>query len=236
MPIVLFTLTGDIALWRNVYDSMGSYSTLGPAPSALAGLCGAALGFAAPRSMGALCQGEKIPGKSSIWPVAPKLLEWLKTNDIHFACRWTGADYPRRIPWNVNGCKEIKSSGNLRIQQQVIEHPCYEVAVRFGELLPMIAAEELSDALRVPAFRLFLGCSECPAIVRDVRLVDALPDATNWAFRQNISLGEVTPLTCLSISGATSGERLSIDGYWVYPTKNMPGVVQDTPFVRGYGD
>ena len=32
MSILIFELAGEMAMWRNVYESMGSYSCLGPAP------------------------------------------------------------------------------------------------------------------------------------------------------------------------------------------------------------
>ena len=53
MSILIFELAGEMAMWRNVYESMGSYSCLGPAPGNLAGVIGAALGFASPRSQAA---------------------------------------------------------------------------------------------------------------------------------------------------------------------------------------
>ncbi len=234
MKIVLFTLTGDLALWRNVYDSMGSYSCLGPAPSALAGLCGAALGFAAPRSFGGKTEEKKIPkGKKTagpIWPVSPELLQWLVDKEVTFACRWTGS-YPKRITWNVNGLKEIGKTENLRMQQQVIQSPCYEVAVQLVES----AAQELAEALKRPAFRLFLGCSQCPAIVQHVRLTDSLPDSSDWAFHHEENVpGETVPFSRLSLSGQESGNRVVIEGYWVYPIPGLPGIRLDNPFVKGH--
>jgi len=235
MKIVRFTLQGELALWRNVYDSIGSYSCLGPAPSALAGLCGAALGFASPRSLGAV---DPDPGRLKVqwqagfpWPAAPQLLEWLKINEVFFACRWTGG-FPRRIAWNVNGRKEINGSENLRMQQQVIEAPCYEAAVRLARLED---AEKLAEALKVPAFRLYLGCSECPAFVTDISLVDVLPRSGDWAFRsEQGALGEATPFSVMRLDAERSLERLKIMGYWIYPTPGMPGKMLDDPFVRGY--
>lgn len=236
MSLLLFELTGEMALWRNVYESMGSFSCLGPAPSALAGLCGAALGFPSPRSQAAAEPDAKLLQtqwkKGLPWPVSPELLQWEQSSDFHVGCRWTGG-FPHRISWNVNGCKEIKAGANLRMQQQVVENPSYEVAVR----IPEEAARKLAEALREPAFPLFLGASFCPAILRNVRLTEKLPASNDWAFHTDkTSLGESTPFSrhVVSASDGATFERLKIDGYWVYPTSEMPGVVQADPLIRGY--
>ena len=234
MSILIFELRGDMALWRNVYDSMGSYSCLGPAPSNLAGICGAALGFASPRSQAAGEPDEKslkLLDKNGVpWPVSPDLLAWEETNDFHVACRWIGK-FPVRAPWNVNGCKEIGKGENLRIQQQVILAPAYEVAVR----LPDAETERLAAALRQPAFPLSLGASFCRAVVRRIRLVEALPESADWAFRfDGVPLGEAVPFSRHIVNPEDCFERIESDGYWLYPTAENPGVKQNDPFVRGW--
>ena len=234
MSILIFELAGDMALWRNVYDSMGSYSCLGPAPGNLAGICGAALGFASPRSMAAKAPDAKLLkqlDKNGLpWPVSPELLVWEVENDFHVACRWTGG-IPVRAPWNVNGCKEIGKLENLRIQQQVIHNPSYEVAVR----LPEPAAGELVKALRQPAFPLALGASFCRAIVRKVRIAEELPESANWAFHvDGIPLGEAVPFSRHIVNANECFERIESDGYWIYPTPEIPGIRQENPFVRGW--
>lgn len=234
MSILIFELSGDMALWRNVYDSMGSYSCLGPAPSNLAGICGAALGFASPRSQAAGEQDAKalklLDRKGMPWPVSPELLAWEEANDFRVACRWAGK-FPVRAPWNVNGCKEIGKGENLRIQQQVILAPVYEVAVQ----LPSPEAERLAAALRTPAFPLSLGAAFCRAIVRRIRLAGALPESADWAFRlDGIPLGEAVPFSRHIVNPEECFERIESDGYWVYPTAEHPGVKQDNPFVKGW--
>ncbi len=234
MSILLFELTGDMALWRNVYDSMGSYSCLGPAPSNLAGLCGAALGFASPRSHGANAPDTKelktLDKKGLPWPVSPELLAWEEKNDFHVACRWTGS-FPIRVPWNVNGQKEIGKGENLRIQQQVILNPSYEVAMR----LPQTEAEKLAAALRTPAFPLYLGASFCRAIVRNIRIAEALPEADNWAFHTaEVPLGEAVPFSRHIVDQTTCFERIESCGYWIYPTKENPDVRPENPLIRGW--
>lgn len=234
MSILIFELAGDMALWRNVYDSMGSYSCLGPAPGYLAGICGAALGFASPRSMAAKAPDAKLlkqlDKKGLPWPVSPELLVWEEENDFHVACRWTGG-IPVRAPWNVNGCKEIGKLENLRIQQQVIHNPSYEVAVR----LPEPAAGELAKALRQPAFPLALGASFCRAIVRKVRIAEELPESASWAFHvDGIPLGEAVPFSRHIVNANECFERIESDGYWIYPTPETPGIRQENPFVRGW--
>ncbi len=239
MKVLLFDLTGDMALWRNVYDSIGSFSCLGPAPSALAGLCGAALGFAAPRSQAAQSPDVKKLNTAAkhgmLWPVSPELLNWEYDNDYHVCCRWTGG-VPIRTNWNVNGLKSIKEPTNLRIQQQVIEHPCYQVGVG---LKSDSALDELAAALRCPAFPLYLGASFCPAIVRNVRVSDWSPEPSDgWAFRDEFGVcGEATPFSMHSISaGTTAFNRIKIDGYWTFPTPETPGILQTEPLVRGYDE
>ena len=234
MRYVVFELTGDMALWRNPYESMGSFSCLGPAPSNLAGLCGAALGFASPRSQGAAAQDEKkltaLSRDGLPWPVSAELLRWEEANDYHVACRWTGG-FPRRVPWNVKGLKEIGNNDILRLQQQVIDRPAYEVAVRLaGE-----AGGQLVAALGAPAFPLCLGASFCRAIVRDARVQDELPPGGNWAQRKAVALGEGTPLS-LHVVNAGEGmmERIRSDGYWQYPTPAFAGELQADPLVKGY--
>ncbi|MDD3886092.1 MAG: CRISPR-associated protein Cas5 [Victivallaceae bacterium] len=229
--IVRFELAGDLALWRNVYDSMGSFSALGPSPSALAGLLGAALGFPSPRSQAAAggddAELKKQWRNGLFWPNSPQLLAWERDNDCRVACRWTGGR-PRRIAWNVNGCKEISNPENLRMQQQLIEHPAYEVLVR----LPEAEAARLMAALRRPAFRLYLGSSCCPAIVRVAEFGKEPESCAGWAFCSSLcSMGEVVPLSRHVVSPQPV-ERLRIDGFWVYPTPDIPGKIPADPFVR----
>ncbi len=84
MSILIFELAGEMAMWRNVYESMGSYSCLGPAPGNLAGLIGAALGFASPRSQAAVAPDEKqlkaLDKGGLPWPLSPELLAWEEAN------------------------------------------------------------------------------------------------------------------------------------------------------------
>ncbi len=222
-----------MAMWRNPYESMGSFSCLGPAPSNIAGLLGAALGFAAPRSQAAVPQDENLLQKLSReglpWPVSTELLQWEESNDYHVACRWTGG-IPRRVSWNVNGCKEIGKGDNLRMQQQVIENPAYEVVVR----VPHEAAEKLEVALKTPAFPLFLGASFCRAIIQNVMVQEALPSGGNWAQKKEIAWGEVVPLSRHIVNAAEVHERICSDGYWIYPTPVFQGELLPDPLIKGY--
>jgi len=234
MHYLVFELTGELAMWRNPYESMGSFSCLGPAPSNIAGIIGAALGFASPRSQAAAEPNEKAlkeQAKGGLpWPVSPELLQWQKDNEYHVACRWTGG-FPKRLPWNVNGLKDPSSNTNLRIQQQVIENPSYEVALK----LSLEVATRVADALRTPAFPLFLGASFCPAIVKKVRVQENRPEGNGWAYQKSaFAVGEATPLSRHVINADECFERIQADGYWVYPTPLWPGEQQPDPFIRGY--
>lgn len=234
MSILIFELAGEMAMWRNVYESMGSYSCLGPAPGNLAGLIGAALGFASPRSQAAAAPDEKqlkaLDKGGLPWPLSSELLAWEEANDFRSACRWTGG-IPCRVPWNVNGYKELGGSENLRLQQQVITDPRYEVAVA----LPDTEAEHVAAALKCPAFPLCLGASFCRAVVREVRVADVVPESPYWAFRaESGSIGEVVPFSRHIVDPGNCFERIRSDGYWVYPTPEQPGVVSADPLVRGW--
>ncbi|MDD4818064.1 MAG: CRISPR-associated protein Cas5 [Victivallaceae bacterium] len=234
MSILLFELAGDMAMWRNVYESMGSYSSLGPAPGNLAGLIGAALGFASPRSQAAAGQDWKqlkaLDRKGFPWPVSSELLSWERENDFHVGCRWTGGR-PRRLPWNVNGKKKLKSAKTLRIQQQVIESPRYEVAVR----LSAPEALRVAEALLTPAFPLCLGASFCRAVVCNVRVAESLTDSPDWAFRADSAVaGESVPFSRHIVNADQCFERIRSDGYWIYPTPDQPGVIAAEPLVRGW--
>ena len=185
-----------MAMWRNPYESMGSFSCLGPSPSNIAGFIGAALGFASPKSQGAAIHDEKalrlLDKKGLPWPLSPELLLWQEKNDSHVACRWTGG-YPKRSPWNLNGIKDIDPvKGNLRMQQQTIENPKYEIAVR----LKQEEAERVAAALKSPAFPLCLGASFCRAIVFNISVQKNQPERENWAYRKDgFAVGEITPFS-----------------------------------------
>ena len=237
MSILIFEVTGDMALWRNVYEPMGNYSCLGPAPSNLAGLCGAALGFASPRSHAAELNAEDTKKISNFekkglpWPLSPELLAWEETNDVQTACRWIGK-IPIRAPWNVNGNKTINDSNeNLRIQQQVIFNPAYEVALR---LKHDTEVQRLAAALKRPAFPLALGASFCRAIVRNIRISETLPENSGWAHRSQVPLGEAVPLSRHVVNPEDCFERIESDGYWLYPTPEFQGIAQDSPFVSSW--
>lgn len=233
MSYLIFELSGDMAMWRNPFESMGSFSCLGPSPANIAGLLGAAMGMASPCSQGVdnpdWKQLKQLEKKGLPWPVSPELLRWEQGNDYRVACRWTGG-YPHRIPWNVNGCKTIRESENLRIQQQVIDQPSYEIAVR----LTREVAEQTAEALRCPAFPLYLGASFCPAIIRRATVSEVLPSNNNWAQHKKTVWGEATPLSLHVINAETSEERIVCQGYWLYPTPDFSGEVQDDPLIKGY--
>ncbi|MCM8536727.1 MAG: CRISPR-associated protein Cas5 [Lentisphaeraceae bacterium] len=235
MAYLVFELKGDMAMWRNPYESMGAFSCLGPSPSNIAGIIGAALGFASPKSQGAVNPDEKklkaLDKKGLPWPVSPELLLWQEENDFHVACRWIG-DFPQRSPWNVNGCKDLDPvKGNLRIQQQVIENPSYEVSIRLSQN----EAGKVSQALREPAFPLFLGASFCRAIVKNISIQEDEPQRENWAYWKNgFVVGNATPFSRHIINAEEVGERIKSEGFWVYPTKEYPAEQGYDAFVKGY--
>ncbi|OPY88932.1 MAG: CRISPR-associated protein (Cas_Cas5) [Smithella sp. PtaU1.Bin162] len=233
MAFLFFNLSGDMAMWRNPYESMGSFSSLGPAPSNIAGLLGAALGFPSPRSLAAGQQDSKKlkdqMKKGLPWPVSPELLKWEHDNDYHVACRWTGGT-PYRMPWNVNGVKEISKGDNLRLQQQVIEKPSYDVLVKLNRE----EADRSATALKNPAFPLFLGASFCRAIVKNIDIMENIPDGGNWAMHKQYVFGEATPFTRHVINAEETFERVVSDGYWVYPEPSNPGEILEDPLVKGY--
>jgi len=240
-----FILEGDLALWRNAYEPVGSYSCLGPAPSQIAGLLGAAMGMLSPRSHAALTDAQTLKRLRRLrrnglpWPVAPALLQWEEAYDYAVACRWLGG-VPRRIPWNVNGVKEMTRPFDpqpLRLQQQVIDRPRYEVLVRLND---RGAVAGLAQALRNPRFPLFLGAAFCRAIVRSVRVLDEPPtpkSEESWAYRrEEITAGETVPFFCHVVNAEETFERVVADGFWVYPTPlHLPEAgIQGDPCCRGW--
>lgn len=224
-----------MAMWRNPYESMGAFSCLGPSPSNLAGLLGAALGFASPKSQGTEKHDEKalrqLDKKGLPWPVSPELLKWQKENDIHLACRWMGG-HPKRQPWNVNGCKDLDpTKGNLRMQQQVIERPHYEVAL----CLEQNESKRVAQALKAPAFPLSLGASFCRAIVFNVSIQDEEPERDGWAYwKEKFAVGETTPFSQHVLNAESTGERIKSNGFWVYPTPSFPREKAAPAFVKTY--
>ena len=222
-------------MWRNPHECNGSFSTVGPAPSHISGLIGASLGFASPWSQGAtnpdMKKFEKMKKGGLSWPVSEELLIWLEQYDFHVACRWNGDYLPKRIQWNVNGLNNVKSTkDNLRIQQQVLLNPSYEVAVRIND---GDVADKLAKHLKEPSFKLYLGASFCPAFVKKAQLQDEIDVGKNWAFvDENPVYGEATPLFKHVVNPEETFERLVSDGYWVYPMdeKNK----SNNPFVKGY--
>ncbi|MEG0587599.1 MAG: CRISPR-associated protein Cas5 [Akkermansia sp.] len=238
MSLVCFELSGDMALWRNFQESMGAYSCLGPAPSNIAGLIGAALGFASPYSQGVAPQAihtkltatEKKKKDQLPWPISPELLIWEKANDLHVACRWIGG-IPRREAWNVKGIKAIKEGDTLRMQQQVIMSPHYEIVIQ----LPEHEVKAVINALKTPAFPLYLGSSFCRAIIRNIRICPQFPNENNWAHHlTGAALGEATPFSRHRVDADTSYERIRRDGYWIYPTPEQPGINTPHPLVRAW--
>ena len=235
MTYLTFELKGDMAMWRNPYESMGSFSCLGPAPSNLAGLLGAALGFATSKSQALTVHDDKkskqLDKKGLPWPVATELLLWQKKVNLKVACRWIGG-YPKRIGWNVNGCKELDpAKDNLRLQQQVIESPHYQVVVK----IPQPEAEKLTTALRNPMFPLSLGASFCRAMILNILIVEEIPTAGNWAYHKDgFAVGDATPFSQHVINCEETGERIKSTGYWVYPIDESMAEKQADPFVQTY--
>lgn len=244
MAYLCFNLRGDMAMWRNPYEPVGAFSCLGPSPSQIAGLVGAAMGFPSPRSQ---ASGESLKSKSLkaswkrglVWPVAPKLLEWQEKNDYSVACRWIGG-MPRRISWHVNGVKDIKkplAPQPLQLQQQVIEQPAYQVLIRVWDPDAVHVAEA---ALRNPAFPLYLGASFCRAVVTEVGVREDVPRCVtgcDWAYRrERLTVGESTPFSCHVVNAEKTGERIVADGFWIYPTPMHPPelTLKDDPCVCGY--
>ena len=220
-----FSLKGDIALWRNPYEPMGTFSSLGPAPSHLAGMLGAAMGMATPHSIGSGRRNDAalkhFRKKGLFWPLSEELLQWQERNNYAIAVRWLGK-IPKRISWNVNGIKGFKgsdSSTNLRILQQIIENPEYEVLIRLNN---RDAVKKAGKAIRNPAFPLYLGASFCRAIVENVREIEApqvVSEGNAWAYRtEKLTVGECTPFTQHVVNQKECFERISCDGFWVYPT------------------
>lgn len=240
-----FTLWGSHALWRNPYSLHGDYSALGPPPSQIAGLLGAAHGFAAPRTIASSVPlGSKwLKGmglKGVPHPVSPELLEWQEKNEYAFGCRWLGG-VPRRVSWNICGHKDasrIFAQERLRRRRMVVEAPRYQVLVRLNN---QGAAEVAARAILNPAFPMYLGNADYRAIVEDILVLRAprmVGYGCGWAYRVSSGVpGEVQPFTCHVVNPGECGERITIEGDWMYPTPRMPRSAvgnADDPCVCGY--
>lgn len=244
MHVVTFQLSGDLALWRNCYEPVGSYSGLGPAPSHIAGLLGAVMGWASPLSYAAQKEAtkQKPDNKKTkkkaigpIWAVAPSLLDWQKEQDVHLACAWIGGN-PRRTAWNIKGFKDANME-TLRLQQQVIVRPSYMIAVALKE---DEAADALTRRLRCPLFPVFLGESAFRGILTNVdrAAFDPRKAPYGWAYRTDkLGLGEQMPFTRHYTEHSSHNRRIGIDGFWVYPTPlHTPPRQGDIPWVRCYAE
>lgn len=237
MSYLIFELKGDMAMWRNPYESMGSFSALGPAPSNIAGILGAAMGFPSPRSAAANLSKEesekvkKLTKNGLPWPVSPELLEWEQKNDYHVACRWIGKT-PIRTQWNVNGYKTINEKHEtLRMQQQIIENPSYEIVIRLSKP----EAGKVASALKSPAFPLFLGASFCRGYIQNIAIAEDVPKRDNWAYREQFASGECVPFSRHVVNPEESHERILADGYWIYPVSgDHSKTANNDPFVPGY--
>ena len=220
--IILFRLWGELALWRSFEDPTGNFSCAGPAPSNIAGICGAALGMVAPKNIASQRVEDKQNKSNLRWPVSQALLSWEQQEDYHVGC---SLESPiRRIKYNVNGFKMSTGFDTLRSQQVVLHQPSYRVAVR---LKTQAKAIELAEALKHPAFPIFLGASFCRGFVSEVCLTATLPATTPWASHTEAMGGlDSTPLSCHVLSGAPRIRRV---GYWDYSRQRV-----DQSLVKGY--
>jgi CRISPR-associated Cas5-like protein len=208
MNLLAFILHGEMALWRNPEDSVGNLSCLGPAPSHLAGIVGAAFGWSSTNRV--------FPPKCLVtWPVAEELLAWGREHRPKVACRLLSA--ARRTSLNVNGFKNAQTLEYTRLQQSVLHEPRYEVVLG---LQSGAAAEALRLALLNPAFRVFLGSSFCPAFILNPARTEPTKTAC-WARWTEDIQGDSTPFTRHVLDTKTQ-VRISKSGYWNY--RNPPEV------------
>lgn len=240
MHIVSFKLSGELAMWRHVEDAKGSYSCLGPAPSNIAGICGAAFGFASPVSVAGLNRrgsGERNSSRSRderrpLWPISSELLLWQEEVDYHIACALTSR--LRRSSYNVNGYKLATEWGNLQMPQSVLIEPEYQIAVGVKEREQAI---RLRTALENPIFPIYLGASFCRGFITDVCLLEQLNSNVRWAQRvPSFGDPEATPFSTHVTCGFP---RITTDGYWNYkkdgPVNLVRGFVQtaESPLAVG---
>jgi CRISPR-associated Cas5-like protein len=206
MNLLAFTLHGETALWRNPEDSVGNLSCLGPAPSHLAGIVGAAFGWSSTNRV--------FPPKRWVaWPVAAELLAWGREHRPKVACRLLSA--ARRTSLNVNGFKNAQTLEYTRLQQSVLHEPRYEVVLGLQDAA---AAETLRLALSNPAFRVFLGSSFCPGFILNPAQAEPTK-AAGWARWTESIQGDSTPFTQHVLEPNTQ-VRIRKSGYWNY--RNPP--------------
>jgi hypothetical protein len=219
-------------MWRHPSEALGHFSAAGPAPSALAGILGAAFGCKYPQKITTTKKdkkkGEKsspeeepVPSMGPPRPVSPELLMWLKTNHVEVACRILTPI--TRISTSVNGVKNIREgygsvTQSFRLQRKSLESPEYEVLVKIKES----AASELFEALQRPHFPIYLGDSNHPGKILTPKILTENPEDANWAFHSEDLLQEEYQWNTKLGLGK---DRLIRDGYWNYPslkTKSKP--------------
>lgn len=207
-------LQGTIALWRNPEDSVGSISCLGPAPSHISGILGAAMGYS---SMGFNRPFKATKSTGFEWPVAEQLIAWGKNHHPKVACRLL--QMPERFNLDFIGPKtlnladphhktKIASSG--RFTQVVLDNPAYELVIQIEDF------SVLQQALREPVYRICLGAQSCPGFISNVHITDA-SDEGNWAKWSPVLTGDATPFT-QHLLGQTV-QRIRKNGYWNYDTE-----------------
>lgn len=226
--VVVFELFGERALWQLPSEALARWSAALPAPSALAGILGASLGF---RQSGR-------PAKSGGWETSQDWLSWIAA-----ACPEVAVALMtpvKRQSMNTNGLKtpaELPASSGgtstLRILQTFLEEPSYKVAVRLDK-----GEAELISALKNPKFPIYLGNTHCCGKILNPRVVLAgdssaethapwalwsasLPDAEyNWCSRMDIS----------------GGQRLKNDGYIHLPPDSTAGLLEEKHWLKTWAE
>lgn len=219
--MITVEMHGGCGFFRNPLESGTQYSSPGPAPSAIAGFAGIALGF---RSQSAGPQAGPIP-----WPVAADLLEWLRKTNCRVAAAWIGGSPTiQRRSHNVNAIKDA-FRGNpgecfVRQEQVLVWKPSYLIAFDAGE-----AEEELERALREPYWRPYFGSRNSPAWFT---AVSRTPRAARWA-RICKDPQDGTPITQTVINAQEAGERLVLrDTFWDYSVLRVePSLPDERHFV-----
>lgn len=210
---IVIRMEGEKGLWKHTGVPFARVSSVGPAPSHLVGIAGAALGFVGRERPPKAKKGEVF---TRSWALPKDLERFVMEEDVHVGMAWNGADRrPLFRRHNVNGWKKTTGEERVRIDQTLVWKPAYCFAFRTKTTA---GEERLVAALRNPSFRTFFGASFCPAFITDVTVIDegASVEGVQWAGFSETLNGSVTPLTRHILPFHPSHGRLESKGFVDY--------------------
>lgn len=212
--IILFEMFAEQALWQLPSEALARWSAPLPAPSALAGILGAAMGF---RQSG-------NSAKTGGWEVSQEWIKWIDETRPEVAVALVTP--LKRKSLNTNGLKtpaelpaSAGGSSTLRILQTFLEEPRYKVAVRVGS-----GDTELLSALQNPSFPIYLGNTHCcgKIINPKMHMISDVGEGSCAPWAQWTGTIPETEYNWCSRVDVTQKQRLKNEGYIHLPEDATP--------------